>query len=1410
MAIQRYLLSSLLVICSALTALGQCENAISVSAESCDGFTFSVNVSVTGGGTASDSFLLLGNGTYYGKFAYGSTQQTGPFTGNGETLLNFIAVDSEDPSCQSNANLTSSDCGPICSFTNPTLEGLSCVSNITALVEFDMEVINPQGNAFELFYENGNQIGSYLYSSLPIAIPFFIVNGAAPINLTVCDNENEDCCQTFSFDAIDCNPSNCELFSLNLDPECLTSNFVVHLDFDFDNPPSDSFTVVGNGLEYGVFGYNELPITLGPLNGSTNINWEFGISDTENPGCSLAGNLGQYKCPPPCNILGVEIETLQCDGDEAYSLEINLDIEGEGDSTFFAYSPSFYYGEFMYEQTSIIPSYATTGGFYDTLTICDIENPGCCATATYEALMCAGCLIYNLEVVPQPCNEEDEIFVIIDFDHNNTSTNFEVSGNGENYGTFSYEELPVTVGPFNGDGSQVLEFVVTDEDDIFCFAAVEIGLVGCDDICELTNLTVETGSCNGNGLYEAVIDFDYQGVAGLGFDLFVNGEHYGFYSYNELPLGIPELPNGGTATDTITVCENDNSNCCATAIVEAPDCECSVFDATLETGGCTSDTTFSISLEFYTINTPSDFVDIFLDGEFIGFYNANAIPITIDDIPEGDGTSIITICANDAPGCCIDLPLTLMQCDGPTCQLFELFAEAGECNSDSTYLLDFTFDHNFIPTDSVFVWANDSLIGKFEITEPYNRIDSFPTLDTTAITLTVCGVGASDCCDTFSYTAPDCSTYDDCILSNLSIDPGECNDDNETYDLTIEFDYVNTPGDFVTIYANGMDMGTRIINGGHVEFPEFPIFADDIVELTVCALGDTLCCITELFVQPDCFAEPGCAIEDLNAIIGECTSHETYVLTLTLQGNNLPNGEWLKFSRNGVPFDTLQNGSGVHVFENFPVIQNDFTTITVCALSNPSCCASIEFETPDCDGEMNCDFFDLQAIPGECTSDSTLTMTLTYQTNDFPGNTIEVRVNGENIGTFENNPEGVIISDFPAVSDLETHIIICASEAPDCCEDVTIPTPDCGGNLDCVVEIVEVNVRDCTSDTTYEIRIDFETQLVTSNGVLVWANGVLINDFPLTPSVIELNNFPIFEEDEVTLIICAAGSTECCDTLVFIQQDCDEPDPCDIFDLTVNVFDCNSDSTFAVVADFEWENITHSGFDLYAGGEYLGFFPAEEVPIEIPNFPSNETGQYELTVCESDNPLCCEEVNFEGPECGDPEGCDMWEPTYLLTLCNNEGEFSFILDFEYINVGSQGFSVFGNGNQYGTFQYEDLPIEIGPFPDDNTVYEFAFRDNEFQDCQVVIVPGDVECIVAVPEIPASEVFEILNNGTIPVLSAKQDLEFSLFTSTGETIWLNKEVFTGQTISLDLIPAGLYIGKVEANGHSWLVKCVRIE
>lgn len=1310
----RFLLSNLLILFlfPSLSQAQSCEMLeVNATALTCDGnyFFVSIDLEVTNPGTG---FTLAGNGVIYGTFLYSELPViVGPLLGDNESVYEFIAWDVENPACQQFTNLEAINCGPICDFSNAVLELVTCVNNNFAIVELDFDHQGTTNPAFDVFYENGNEVGSYLYESLPVTIPSFAVNGAETIMLTICDNNNLDCCETFEFDAIDCNPNNCEIFNVTLDPECTGSNFVVHLDFDFDNVASDSFTIEGNSLNYGSFGYNELPLELGPLNGGTNIIWQFHIQDSELATCQETAVLGVYNCPPPCDILVLEVEVIECDGNEAYVLSLGFEIEGEGDNGYAVFSESAFYGTYEYDDNPLVlENIQGSDSIVDIVTVCDIEIPGCCASVAYEALLCSGCIIYNLNAVPQPCNLENEIFVSLDFDFQNVSGDgFSVSGNGTQYGTFMYEEVPVLIGPFPGDGSQFLEFVVTDLANGDCFDATEIGLLACGDICELSELVVETGECTGNNTYVVSLDFNFENVIGDNFDLFVNGEFYDGFSYNDLPLTLEEFPSGGNDLDTITVCDNDNEDCCTTVVFEAVPCACSIFDATIQVIGCTSDSTFAVELEFFYENLPGDFVDVFFDGVFLGFYSVNDIPLLIENIPEGDGNGILSVCANDLNNCCDEVVVELMNCEGPECIIFDLFAELGDCTSDSTVILDVVFGHSNLPGDSVIIYANDELIGTYLIEPEFIHIENFPVFDANLTNITVCAVGEIGCCDTYTFESPNC-TPGGCEISDLIADPGECLTDS-TFTIVIEYNSGNVPGDSVVVTGNGNVIGT--------------------------------------FVDPD---------EHI-------------------------------------------------VIEHFPQYETANTVITVCSVTFPDCCDVYEFDTPNCGEGNECNIFDLVVNFEGCQTDSTYTVAVNFEHNNLPGDSVTIIANEQLIGHFPANDGHIILPNFPVFPGNLTVVSVCAFGSPDCCDVYTFETPNCEGGNDCNIFDLVVNFEGCQSDSTYTVAVNFEYNNLPSNFVIVSANGQSLGGFPVNDGHIIITNMPLIPTNTTVITVCADGAPDCCDVYEFETPNCEGGGECNIYDIGVDIADCTSDTTFGAIISFQYENITGGGFDLYTGDSYLGFFNFDQIPVITANFPVNATGEYVVTICESDNLDCCESFEFEGPVCGE-DICDIFNFEWSITECDSAGNFFFILNFDFQNVGNEGFNVVGNGNNYGNFSYENLPIQVGPFESDNTVYEFLVIDGQNGACFDFVEPGVVECLVATTEIPHDNIFQVFNNGTIPGILALEDVNLSIFNLNGKMLVNRKLLASGNLFELNDIPSGLYIGTVMFEGYTWPIKLVK--
>ena len=62
------------------------------------------------------------------------------------------------------------------------------------------------------------------------------------------------------------------------------------------NTNDGGFIVAGNGVTYGSFGYADLPVTIGPLEGDGETDWEFIVIDLGDPTCSAFTELGVINC----------------------------------------------------------------------------------------------------------------------------------------------------------------------------------------------------------------------------------------------------------------------------------------------------------------------------------------------------------------------------------------------------------------------------------------------------------------------------------------------------------------------------------------------------------------------------------------------------------------------------------------------------------------------------------------------------------------------------------------------------------------------------------------------------------------------------------------------------------------------------------------------------------------------------------------------------------------------------------------------------------------------------------------------------------------------------------------------------------------------------------------------------------
>ena len=606
------------------------------------------------------------------------------------------------------------------------------------------------------------------------------------------------------------------------------------------------------------------------------------------------------------------------------------------------------------------------------------------------------------------------------------------------------------------------------------------------------------------------------------------------------------------------------------------------------------------------------------------------------------------------------------------------------------------------------------------------------------------------------------------------------------------------------ITANGELLGQFEVIDDFIAIQDVPAFDSSTTHILVCAVGAPDCCEDVVIETPDCSGFGDCNIWDLEVLVDDCTSDTTYTIHIDFNYENLPTDSVVISGNGDIIGQFMVNNDGI-IIEHFPQFETNNTTITVCAVGAPDCCDVIEFDTPDCEGGGTCHIFDLVADFGECVSDSTYSLFIQYFANNLQTDSVVVTSDNGYSGHFEHNDDGFTIPDFPASSMNFTTITICAMGNNDCCDDYTFETPDCGQGFDCEIYELFVEAGDCNSDTTYVLDIVFGSNSLPTDSVEVYANGQFIGTYFDHPDFIRIENFPVFEEEETIITVCAEGNEECCASFTIQTPNCSGD--CAIFDIVVDVLECNSDSTFVIVVDFEHENLPGQSVDIFSGDDHLGFFGLDEFPAEINNFPGNDSGDYTITICENDGMECCSSFAFDGPICG-TGGCAIFDLEYTMTECDSMGNFYFILDFEFMNTGDQGYEVAGNGTNYGNFSYDNVPLELGPFSSDGTDWEFIVFDSANPDCSDTVEPGIVDCFVSTNPIDFDEFFTVFNNGTLPGIYAKKDLQLSLFNSSGKNVIYQLPLTADEQYELTNEPAGLYILMLKSGQHIWPVKLVK--
>ena len=1226
----RFALLALVCLLSFSNIYAQCIDNIILEPHACDNNNmFLLDLDFEYGGNVSDSFNIAGNGNNYGNFAYSDLFLTlGPFEGNG-SIYEFVITDLNNADCTAWNILTAPDCSPPtdCSVTNLNVVALECNPDGTYSIEIDFDYENVNNSFFDVIDANGNNIGFYLLADLPVTIPNFTPEGGAFDYIQVCINDTPDCCAETEFNALVC-PETCSLtnFAYEISPCTDLGSFFISISFNWEYTGT-TFTVVGNGNNYGTFDYGLVPITLGPFPGGDGTNWEFGIFDTDSPDCGGFIEPGIIECPiGDCVISEVIVEAYDCNPNGLFLVDLDLQYQGVSDS-FSVVGNGMNYGHFSYSDLYItLGPFEGNGSVYEFI-VQDLDQPDCGGEGVLTSENCMGgaCEIFDLVVEAGPCNNDGTYNLWINFEYQNPGNDFfdVFDANGNIVGTYSLANLPIeiTYGP-STTLFDVIQICINDNPN--CCESIEFATPNCNsNTCEIWDLIVEAHSCDDMGMFLVDIDFNYANTSDS-FSVVGNGMNYGHFAYSDLYITLGPFEGNGSVYEFL-IQDLDQPDCGAVGVLESENCiggACEIFDLVVEAGPCNNDGTYNLWINFEYQNPGNDFFDVFdANGNIIETYSVANLPIEITYGPSTTLSDVIQICINDNPNCCESIEFETPNCNSNTCEIWDLIVEAHSCDDMGMFLVD--IDFNYANTsDSFSVVGNGMNYGHFAYSDLYITLGPFEG-NGSVYEFLIQDVNHPDCGAVGVLESENC-IGGACEIFDLVVEAGPCNNDG-TYSLWINFEYQNPGNDFFDVFdANGNNLGFYLLSDLPIEITYGP--SNTLFDLVQICINDTPdCCEFIEFETPNCNSNT-CEIWDLIVEAHSCDDMGMFLVDIdfnyantsdsfSVVGNGMNYGHFA-YSDLYVTLGPFEGNGSVYEF----LIQD---------LDQPDCGAVGVLESEDCIGGT-CEIWDLIVEAHDCDPGGNFQIDIDFNYQNT-SDSFYVMGNGNNYGTFAYSDLYITIGPFPGDGTTNYNFLIMDQEQADCVAAFNLGLIECDANTDCSITNVEVYPLDCNPDGTYNLLLLFDYENVTTNGFDVYSGNTYVGyydyngNFPIT-----INSFPASGNTFDLITICDSGGEVCCGAAEFEAPDCEE---CEITNLTVEALPCNDFNEFFVVLDFEIMGGGNLGFLVFGNGTNYGNFVYSDLPLTLGPFDGGGVTNYEFIVVDIVDNGCIGFVELGSVDC---------------------------------------------------------------------------------------------------------------------------------------------------------------------------------
>lgn len=830
------------------------------------------------------------------------------------------------------------------------------------------------------------------------------------------------------------------------------------------------------------------------------------------------------------------------------------------------------------------------------------------------------CKIGQLRYDKTECSADGNFFVFLTFEKANTSNSFVVLGNGKNYGTFLYENLPVKIGPLKADCTTDYEFLVKDKEFPDCQRFVEMGTNCCSNDCLMYLDSI------GHVCHDATIDLTLYTTLfndnTAKYKVKINGESQGVYNF-----GSPGQINGLTIdvdnpVMEIITCVLENDACCDTFYYVNP-CYCSISQFKTQVFDCNQeDSTFSVKIDFTATMTGDSFV---LGGNntTYGFFAYNDLPVTIENLPFSATTFYEFLVIDENSSFCFGAyELGIVDSCRFDCNISNPEIDILPCTEDDQFYVRIKFDEENTSHSGVKIRGNGVFYGQYDYGQHYYQIGPL-NADCDKIYEFILFDGEDEGCRTEIVLEEPVCCNQECFIGEMSVTEN-CDGDKLT-SFIVNFEHNQPPTYTFNLWANGINLGTFAYGSLPITITNFP-FAFPTVEFKVINLADEACRKTTVYVfeckKPE---SNDCSIKFADFFLSGC-EEDKFLVYFSIQAENPGNQGFKVVSENGNLTKTYQYGQTLY---NFGPLTGDCITkysFILQDIQKPDCKKILTMEEAVCcAGDCFIREVDIEPV---CVEDTLTGYILNFDHNQDSNKIFGLWANNVKVGnyTFGDLPLTISTLNF----NTQTVVFkIVNLENEGCRKERTVEF-ECivPANDQCVLSVFNTESSECNNDNVFYIFFSMTRQNTGSQGFKITGlNNNYTAQFNYGESRYKIGPFKGDCETRYRFKIFDIAHPDCLTEWSMTEPVCCG-DGCLISGPDITKAECVN-GLVDITLNFEHNN-TSGSFTLKMNGQVRGTYQYQDLPVIIRNLEPQKVYSFFIKDNEKE---CSEEFAFTTPEC---------------------------------------------------------------------------------------------------------------------------------------------------------------------------------